>query len=63
MSSYEEFDYNKPISIKVWSRILPYVKRQKKPVWIIIATMLICAGAGCVLPASSAVCHRPYDRP
>ena len=43
MADYEDFDYNKPMSLAVWKKMLPFIKTQKKPLMGAAAFMLSVA--------------------
>jgi ATP-binding cassette subfamily B protein len=43
MADFEDFDYNKPMSISIWKKMLPFIKTQKKALFATAAFMLSVA--------------------
>jgi len=50
MSDYEDFDYNKPMSLKIWKKMLPFIGPQKRRLFISAALQLCAAAVDVVLP-------------
>ncbi|MDR1735408.1 MAG: ABC transporter ATP-binding protein/permease [Oscillospiraceae bacterium] len=50
MSYYEEFDYNKPMSLKVWAKMLPFIKPHGKQLAYCAALMTAVAGIDIAMP-------------
>ena len=50
MADYEDFDYNKPMSLSIWKKMLPFIEPQKK--WLIrtACLMLSVAAVDVLLP-------------
>ena len=44
MSDYEDFDYNKPMSLKIWKKMLPFITPQKA-ILSRCAVLMLCAAA------------------
>ena len=40
MADYEDIDYNKPMSVKIWKKMFPYITPEKKN--LVICTALMC---------------------
>ena len=43
MSDYEDFDYNKPLSVSIWKKMLPFIKPEKRSLIYTTLFMLGCA--------------------
>jgi len=43
MSDYEDIEYNKPLSIKVWKKMLPFIVTEKKNLIVCVSLMLLVA--------------------
>ncbi|MCL2809955.1 MAG: ABC transporter ATP-binding protein/permease [Treponema sp.] len=43
MSDYEDFDYNKPMSFKIWGKMLPFIRPEKKNLIICAVLMVFVA--------------------
>ncbi len=50
MSYFEEEEYKKPLSIKVWAKLLPFLKPFKGKLFTIIFAMLICSLVDVLFP-------------
>ncbi len=50
MSYYEDFDYDKPASIKIWRKMVPFFTPYKKLVLGAICFMIVCAGVDILMP-------------
>ena len=50
MSEFEDFDYNKPLSMSIWKKMLPFIKPEKKALIKLSAFMLGCALADVAFP-------------
>lgn len=50
MAAYEEQDYNKPFSFKVWGKMLPFFKPYKKFFAITLGLNIFLAGIDVVVP-------------
>ena len=50
MSSFDDFDYNKPMSLKTWGKMIPFILPQKKMLAGCAALMLFTAGIDVCLP-------------
>ena len=50
MAAYEEQDYNKPFSFKVWGKMLPFFKPYKKFFAISLGLNIFLAGIDVVVP-------------
>ncbi|AEF80327.1 ABC transporter ATP-binding protein [Leadbettera azotonutricia] len=44
MADYEDFDYNKPMSLSIWKKMLPFILPQKKYL-VRCASLMLCAAA------------------
>jgi ATP-binding cassette subfamily B protein len=44
MADYEDFDYNKPMSLSIWKKMLPFIKPQR-PYLFRCASLMLCAAA------------------
>lgn len=49
-SSYEDFDYNKPMSLSVWKKMFPFILPEKKNLTICMVLMLIVAMIDILFP-------------
>ena len=43
MDDYEDIDYNKPLSMKVWKKMFPFIVTEKKTLILCVALMFFCA--------------------
>jgi ATP-binding cassette subfamily B protein len=43
MSAYNEEEYNKPLSLKIWAKMLPFLKPYRKEMLFIVALMTVSA--------------------
>ncbi|MCL2802163.1 MAG: ABC transporter ATP-binding protein/permease [Treponema sp.] len=43
MSDYEDIEYNKPLSVSVWKKMLPFIVTEKKNLIICVSLMLLVA--------------------
>ena len=43
MSSIREEEYNKPLNLRIWAKMLPFFKPYRKEIFAIIALMLLSA--------------------
>lgn len=50
MAAYEEQEYNKPFSIKVWAKMLPFFRKYRKQFIITIAMNVLLAGVDVLVP-------------
>lgn len=50
MAAYEEQEYNKPFSLKVWAKIFPFLKKYKWQLVFVVITNLLIACVDIVLP-------------
>jgi len=50
MADYEDFDYSKPMSFKIWKKMLPFVLPEKKNLIYCLLLMLSVAVADVLLP-------------
>jgi ATP-binding cassette subfamily B protein len=50
MSDYEDFDYNKPMSLSIWKKMLPFILPQKKNLLRCLAFMISVAAVDVFLP-------------
>jgi len=50
MADYEDFDYNKPVSLKIWKKMLPFIVPEKKNLIICVLLMFSCAIVDIVFP-------------
>jgi len=49
-SSFEDFDYNKPMSFKIWKKMLPFIRPEKKNLIICAVFMLTVAFIDIIFP-------------
>lgn len=50
MAAYEEQEYNKPFSIKVWAKMLPFFRRYRRQFIITIVMNVLLAGVDVLVP-------------
>lgn len=50
MAAYEEQEYNKPFSIKVWAKMLPFFRRYRRQFIISIVMNVLLAGVDVIVP-------------
>ncbi|MDR0248365.1 MAG: ABC transporter ATP-binding protein/permease [Oscillospiraceae bacterium] len=50
MDYYEDFEYNKPMSVKIWAKMLPFILPQKRKIYRTLWFMLICAVIDVAMP-------------
>ncbi|MCL2761857.1 MAG: ABC transporter ATP-binding protein/permease [Treponema sp.] len=50
MADHEDFDYNKPMSLRIWKKMLPFILPEKKNLGICMVLMLIVAIVDIVIP-------------
>ena len=50
MADYEDFDYNKPMSIKIWKKLFPFFVPERKSLIFCVVLMLLCATVDVVFP-------------
>ena len=50
MADYEEFDYNKPVSFKIWKKMFPFFSSERKNLIYCITLMLLCAAVDVSFP-------------
>jgi len=50
MHGFDDFDYNKPMSLKTWKKMIPFILPQKKPLALCALLMLLNAGVDVFLP-------------
>ena len=43
MADYEDIDYNKPMSLKIWKKMLPFIIPEKKNLFICVGLMFLVA--------------------
>lgn len=48
--SYDEQEYTKSFDIKIWKKVLPFLKPFRKVVWIVILLNLFCSAVDIALP-------------
>lgn len=48
--SYEEQEFNKSFDLKVWKRVIPFVKPYSSTIAVIIIFNLVCSGIDIILP-------------
>lgn len=63
MSYYEDFDYNKPLSMKIWGKMLPFIKPYTRRVGFTAVFMLLCALIDIGLPLLSGYTIDNFIRP
>ena len=52
MSAYNEEEYNKPLSLKIWAKMLPFLKPYRKEMLFIVALMTVSALIDVLFPVS-----------
>jgi len=50
MEDFEDIDYNKPVSLAIWKKMLPFIKPEKKNLIICMILMFICALVDIAIP-------------
>lgn len=50
MAAYDEQDYNKPFSLKVWAKMLPFFRKHRKQFIITIIMNILLAGVDVLVP-------------
>ena len=50
MADYEDIDYNKPMSFKIWKKMIPFISPEKKNLFICMALMLSVAVVDIIFP-------------
>ena len=50
MADYEDFDYNKPVSLNIWKKMLPFIIPEKKNLIICMTLMLSVAIIDIIIP-------------
>jgi len=63
MSDYEDFDYNKPVSLSTWKKMLPFIKPEKKNLIICAVLMLSVAIIDIIFPLLLGVAIRNNIQP
>ena len=63
MSYYDDFDYSKPLSMKIWGKMLPFIKPHAGRVAFTGVFMLLCALIDIALPLLSGYTIDRFIRP
>jgi len=50
MADYEDIDYNKPMSFKIWKKMLPFIRPEKKNLFLCMALMFSVAVVDIIFP-------------